>query len=139
MRMTHDGSSASDASLRAASDASLALTIVARDAFRVERRKRRSFLLLNELLPSVDEELCLDVEPPAAGDGGLTRWAQETLTESLAGEGAAVPENFSLELLEVLVDLEAVGPEGSSVPRVCLLYTSPSPRDGLLSRMPSSA
>ena len=23
--------------------------------------------------------------------------------------------------------------------RVCLLYTSPSPRDGLLSRMPSSA
>src|SRR5665647_312450 len=27
------------------------------------------------------------------------------------------------------------GPEG----RVCLLYTSPSPRDGLLSRMPSSA
>ena len=27
--------------------------------------------------------------------------------------------------------------EGSS--SVCLLYTSPSPRDGLLSRMPSSA
>ena len=26
-----------------------------------------------------------------------------------------------------------------STPYVCLLYTSPSPRDGLLSRMPSSA
>ena len=26
-----------------------------------------------------------------------------------------------------------------SVPFACLLYTSPSPRDGLLSRMPSSA
>ena len=26
-----------------------------------------------------------------------------------------------------------------NLPRVCLLYTSPSPRDGLLSRMPSSA
>ena len=25
------------------------------------------------------------------------------------------------------------------VPHTCLLYTSPSPRDGLLSRMPSSA
>ena len=25
------------------------------------------------------------------------------------------------------------------IPRGCLLYTSPSPRDGLLSRMPSSA
>ena len=27
----------------------------------------------------------------------------------------------------------------SSQEKVCLLYTSPSPRDGLLSRMPSSA
>ena len=26
-----------------------------------------------------------------------------------------------------------------TLPRICLLYTSPSPRDGLLSRMPSSA
>ena len=28
---------------------------------------------------------------------------------------------------------------GAEVIRICLLYTSPSPRDGLLSRMPSSA
>ena len=28
---------------------------------------------------------------------------------------------------------------GADVIKVCLLYTSPSPRDGLLSRMPSSA
>ena len=28
---------------------------------------------------------------------------------------------------------------GSSQSTTCLLYTSPSPRDGLLSRMPSSA
>ena len=27
----------------------------------------------------------------------------------------------------------------AGLPRICLLYTSPSPRDGLLSRMPSSA
>ena len=26
-----------------------------------------------------------------------------------------------------------------TIPNTCLLYTSPSPRDGLLSRMPSSA
>ena len=31
-----------------------------------------------------------------------------------------------------------VGPEAHSL-WTCLLYTSPSPRDGLLSRMPSSA
>ena len=30
-------------------------------------------------------------------------------------------------------------PMGRGVLRTCLLYTSPSPRDGLLSRMPSSA
>ena len=29
--------------------------------------------------------------------------------------------------------------EGNKVAHTCLLYTSPSPRDGLLSRMPSSA
>ena len=35
------------------------------------------------------------------------------------------------------VDEEAVATESNQWP--CLLYTSPSPRDGLLSRMPSSA
>ena len=30
-------------------------------------------------------------------------------------------------------------PSPEPLPRCCLLYTSPSPRDGLLSRMPSSA
>ena len=30
-------------------------------------------------------------------------------------------------------------PESGEVLAICLLYTSPSPRDGLLSRMPSSA
>ena len=34
---------------------------------------------------------------------------------------------------------EGVSPSGSHKPNTCLLYTSPSPRDGLLSRMPSSA
>ena len=32
-----------------------------------------------------------------------------------------------------------VGFEPSGLLHACLLYTSPSPRDGLLSRMPSSA
>ena len=30
-------------------------------------------------------------------------------------------------------------PHKSPLEKICLLYTSPSPRDGLLSRMPSSA
>ena len=45
-------------------------------------------------------------------------------------------EGSNVEFSEVL----AVNKEGNlQVGRPCLLYTSPSPRDGLLSRMPSSA
>ena len=39
----------------------------------------------------------------------------------------------------VLGNLVASGFDGSLLADGCLLYTSPSPRDGLLSRMPSSA
>ena len=42
--------------------------------------------------------------------------------------------NFTLKKGELLTVL---GPSGCG--KTCLLYTSPSPRDGLLSRMPSSA
>ena len=51
-----------------------------------------------------------------------------------------------LETGDRLVVLSMPGQAGPEVtacvrlpPLVCLLYTSPSPRDGLLSRMPSSA
>ena len=39
----------------------------------------------------------------------------------------------------MVADLVINKPLGLSPPYICLLYTSPSPRDGLLSRMPSSA
>ena len=43
-------------------------------------------------------------------------------------------------VIPVLSDLPVVGPLLFSLDiMACLLYTSPSPRDGLLSRMPSSA
>ena len=35
--------------------------------------------------------------------------------------------------------LSTLADYSGGIPFVCLLYTSPSPRDGLLSRMPSSA
>ena len=38
-----------------------------------------------------------------------------------------------------LVDAWSERAEDSAYADICLLYTSPSPRDGLLSRMPSSA
>ena len=53
-----------------------------------------------------------------------------------------VDVNLLIELLhEMGVNVEKLG-EGVyrfQADKICLLYTSPSPRDGLLSRMPSSA
>ena len=55
-------------------------------------------------------------------------------------------KEHQLEVLGTLVRLGVVVWSGFiitmnyvDIPMVCLLYTSPSPRDGLLSRMPSSA
>ena len=45
--------------------------------------------------------------------------------DEVTRQAAAIAENIPLEQLDALAG--------------CLLYTSPSPRDGLLSRMPSSA
>ena len=46
--------------------------------------------------------------------------------------GSALKRTFNAAILQVLSRTRAL-------PLPCLLYTSPSPRDGLLSRMPSSA
>ena len=56
---------------------------------------------------------------------------------SLLGAGlleAMQPLNLTMIVIGCTVGL-LVG----AMPGLCLLYTSPSPRDGLLSRMPSSA
>ena len=48
-------------------------------------------------------------------------------------------ENPALTEYEYTTDDMQSGEESATVLPPCLLYTSPSPRDGLLSRMPSSA
>ena len=47
------------------------------------------------------------------------------------------PDNFALE--EALIIKEKIGSGEVVVVSICLLYTSPSPRDQRGSRMPSSA
>ena len=47
------------------------------------------------------------------------------------GDVLVLEPGEELDLLDKVLPLRLLGP--------CLLYTSPSPRDGLLSRMPSSA
>ena len=69
----------------------------------------------------------LDLDGPKAG---------EVLVEIMA-TGICHTDAYTLDGL----DSEGLFPSilGHEGAGICLLYTSPSPRDGLLSRMPSSA
>ena len=62
-------------------------------------------------------------------DGGRL----DTLLRDLPGQGVAVKCDLATADVSTVFS-EAIADTGG-----CLLYTSPSPRDGLLSRMPSSA
>ena len=64
----------------------------------------------------------------------LERSAADRVKRALEGESELV------ERTEVLLpDRQSAALAAAARRNVCLLYTSPSPRDGLLSRMPSSA
>ena len=69
--------------------------------------------------------------------------ADEVDTDPSAFIGDDAELQRARQALRVLVDTReacvAVSESNGSKPQRCLLYTSPSPRDGLLSRMPSSA
>ena len=71
-----------------------------------------------------------------AGEANLVI-AGEDVTGALVTEG----DRLSLDaLVDRIVDLIVTREKrGKHYGTICLLYTSPSPRDGLLSRMPSSA
>ena len=57
-----------------------------------------------------------------------------TIAKQLSEQGHSItvidPSSEDIQKIDDALDVKAI---------VCLLYTSPSPRDGLLSRMPSSA
>ena len=56
-----------------------------------------------------------------------------TLVDRISGEGAAAWD------IHTKAQRAAAAGEDVIVLSICLLYTSPSPRDATLSRMPSSA
>ena len=60
----------------------------------------------------------------------------ETLSRHVYGIG---PSEFAVVFARPETGKSSFGVSLSAAPGGCLLYTSPSPRDGLLSRMPSSA
>ena len=55
------------------------------------------------------------------------------------GEDMTIEEGYDAARLVGINILASLKKEIGDLNKVCLLYTSPSPRDGLLSRMPSSA
>ena len=65
--------------------------------------------------------------------GGTSMGSAESIQEC----AKIVKEKINKSL--VVVTVSAVGGITDKLIEICLLYTSPSPRDGLLSRMPSSA
>ena len=66
----------------------------------------------------------------------LNKGSRPLITTNLEDKMAIVLQEIMQD--KIYLDTDAnVGVSGS--PDFCLLYTSPSPRDGLLSRMPSSA
>ena len=71
-------------------------------------------------------------------DDGQAPSAGETLVVDV--EGFEGPLDLLLALARTQkVDLARISVLALAQQYLCLLYTSPSPRDGLLSRMPSSA
>ena len=65
----------------------------------------------------------------------------DTFTKYRAGlSSGELPDVVQIQdtSLQGMIDSRSAVPIGACV-KACLLYTSPSPRDGLLSRMPSSA
>ena len=60
-----------------------------------------------------------------------TWWIRQAITRAMADQARTI--RIPVHMVEVINKLARVQRQ------ICLLYTSPSPRDGLLSRMPSSA
>ena len=94
---------------------------------------------LSEISTVANDDVFLAVD---TSGGGLKKIARSTVVSGLATSSAIsnVAEDSTPQLGG---DLDVNGNDIVSVSNgnisICLLYTSPSPRDGLLSRMPSSA
>ena len=71
------------------------------------------------------------------GETRLLAMTSLILADKLINNEANTNTDLNLNQIEDLIDW--LGKASERMNKVCLLYTSPSPRDGLLSRMPSSA
>ena len=78
---------------------------------------------------------------PEDASAFLTRTNFKSIVEWLTAEAILNRPEDPMTYVRDLCDMKLCerGAEAYAADHACLLYTSPSPRDGLLSRMPSSA
>ena len=69
----------------------------------------------------------------------VTKGSERAPNRSLFYALGYTPEELDRPLIGVVSAYSEIVPGHMNLDKICLLYTSPSPRDGLLSRMPSSA
>ena len=109
---------------------------------------RESYNLTNSFRFSWTIAYCAFLAIAAYGSGipDLPRSRRQAVTSTVLAVGSAVLGISVMQLVTGSALLPRFVVFGSTVPVAgwallctCLLYTSPSPRDGLLSRMPSSA
>ena len=110
----------------------------------VDTKQFLEYVILHVHVPSNEEDDVLDQAHAQNGEVVLEEHVQvlvRRVDEELVREDVQLHAHGPRWLLAVaLQHAETAGvhdPQASL--QLCLLYTSPSPRDGLLSRMPSSA
>ena len=93
----------------------------------LESISNMSVMDLVDLISDIEEKFGVTAAAVAAAPAAVAAGGD-------AGEAAEAEEKSAYDVV-----LTAAGDKKVAVIKACLLYTSPSPRDGLLSRMPSSA
>ena len=103
-----------------------------------ERRPVEQLETIRKMLAHADLIVTARIEGRLVGiSRALTDYAFVTYLSDLGVDEAHQAQGIGRELIRRTH--EAAGTGTQLVLLACLLYTSPSPRDGLLSRMPSSA
>ena len=104
-------------------------------------QSRLIFKRIRDLATEKDKKVLVFVEDVAASGGYMIAVAGDEIfadPSSIVGSIGVVSASFGFpELMKKIGVERRVHTAGQN--KACLLYTSPSPRDGLLSRMPSSA